>query len=95
MDCLDPTLVALGTADLVLYTKILLLGGQQSLSFVLLYALVKAQILIVFSHLRSFLCNMGIGWPHSGIYVGFCPQLSWKFVSYMVHYFCPTYCVLL
>lgn len=71
LDCLDPTLVTLGTADLVLYTKILLLGGQQSLSFVLLYALVKVQILIICSHLKSFLCSMGIG-----IYVVCCPQLS-------------------
>lgn len=65
------------------------------LSFVLLYAVVKAQILIMFSHLRSFLCNLRIGWPHSGICVVCCPQLSWKLVSYMVHYFCSISCLLL
>lgn len=76
LGCFYPTLVSLGTADLVLYTNTLLHGDQQSLSFVLLYALVKAQILIIFSHLRLFLCNMGIGWPHFHTYVVCCPQLS-------------------
>lgn len=72
LGCFYSTLVCLGTADLVLYTNTLLLGDQQSLSFVLLYALVSTQALIIFSHLRLFLCNMGIV---GCIFIVCCPQL--------------------